>query len=346
MTTVRLYSLVNKLGTSFDMLDPTHFLYGVDGIGALKDESFMRVGDRYTRVNKQNAQRTITGKVAFMGDNPYEDYFSFIDFFKGDKVTLEYVPAGHLLMEYGSHLGKQLSAIMMAKQRNVKTVQGAQGRRYKIDCYLKKISKGEINQYGFLNCEIELICVTPWYRDFYVNIHTGPSLHTETKEYALVPRKGLVPSESLVPDTYLKPITTYGPPEIEYIDVDTDMECPCEIAIFGPALTPMWECVDNHDGGYSSNNVGRMSRGFELKSGEMLKISNMEDPFIVRKYKYESELHKWVFIQDCYQDVDFDYNPFCTLKRGTAFFYFTDERSTNQFGLNGQVSTKIYYEAV
>ena len=145
---MRTFTLVNGDSESCSVTEQQLFLHDVDGLGFERKNTYRQVGDRFVRVNSQPQQKSLTGKVALLGADPYQSYFNFVQFIQKEPLVLYYTPN---------------------PDGDPATNPAAYTYRRNVD--VKKLTKSELEHAGYLNCSIELTYLTPWYR--YVAISNG-----------------------------------------------------------------------------------------------------------------------------------------------------------------------------
>ena len=164
---VRKFSLINSNKETCDfMLDEdeesliSNFLHSPTGLGINRNDSFLRLGDKFIRTNKQISQPAPSGSIAFIGNSNnevYQKYHSFVKFISKEPLKLIYKP------------------------ENI---------NYTMDVVVSNLEKSEINEQGYLDCSIRFSGLTPWYKMVKLDYKDGSGL---------VPSESLHPSGSLVP---------------------------------------------------------------------------------------------------------------------------------------------------
>jgi hypothetical protein len=144
----RTFRLVNGNGASYDITSKQTFFHEPNGLGFGKNNSYHQVGSRYIRVDSQPDQITVQGKIAFLGDDPYNDYFKFVSFCQIEPLYLFYTPDPD-------------------KDSAVST----SGRTYMLPVTVSRIDKSEIEKEGYLDCSITFEAMSPWIR--YLELDNG-----------------------------------------------------------------------------------------------------------------------------------------------------------------------------
>lgn len=136
----RSFKLVNGNGETQDITSKTVFFHEPTGLGFTKSNSYYRVGSRYILVDSYPEQIKISGKVALVGDNPYESYFNFVRFCELTPLYLLYTPSPESGEEHYS------------------------GRIYRLPVLLTAIEKTELEQQGYLDVSVTFDALSPWFR--------------------------------------------------------------------------------------------------------------------------------------------------------------------------------------
>lgn len=137
---MRTFTLVNGNNESCDITDRSLFFHDPTGLGFERDTKFRQVGERFVVINKKPKQKSIGGKVALIGEDPYLTYFNFIQFLSQEPLTLFYTP------------------------NNAAASGSASGVTYRRKVVVKKVDKTEMEHAGYLDCSIEMVPLEPWYR--------------------------------------------------------------------------------------------------------------------------------------------------------------------------------------
>lgn len=144
---MRTFALANSAGEYCDITDKKLFFHDVSGLGFSRNSTFRQVGDRWVQVNKKAKQGSISGKVAFLSDDPYFSYFNFVQFISKEPL------------------------IIMYKPNDTASSNSVSGITYRRSVTIRKLDKDEINHDGYLDCSIEFDSLGPWYK--YVAISNG-----------------------------------------------------------------------------------------------------------------------------------------------------------------------------
>ena len=136
----RTFKLINSNGETLDITSKTVFFHEPKGLGFTKTNSYYRIGSRYIMVDSYPEQIKISGKVALVGENPYESYFNFIKFCELTPLYLLYTPRPDAGEEYYS------------------------GRVYRLPVVLSAVEKTELELQGHLDVSVTFEALSPWFR--------------------------------------------------------------------------------------------------------------------------------------------------------------------------------------
>lgn len=182
---------------------------------------------------------------------------------------------------------------------------------YNIDCIVTALDKSEIEGKG-LSCKIELSALSPYYRTFLMTSDNT----SEGKRYAYS-----------FPYRY----ASIGAGSVA-LDVDTNMDSPTKIYIYGPAKNPVWT--------YYLDNVvrGRGLCNIDLRAGRVLAIDTTQVPYSITEQDTLGNI-----IYDRYGDADLETERFIFMKKGrNRITVSQDEISIPRI----KVEARLYYETV
>lgn len=83
-------TLINEAGKTLDLLDERHLIAEASSLGFNINAEFINSGANFVPIISNFAQTPVSGTIYFKGENPYNDYFDFINFCSGQKLILEY----------------------------------------------------------------------------------------------------------------------------------------------------------------------------------------------------------------------------------------------------------------
>lgn len=129
---MRKFYLQKETGERIGLNNESGILFtDPSGLGLEFDNSFNDLEEGFFNlIAKKHTQKIITGKINFVS-SPYETYTKFINWcMSAKKLRFIYSPSG---------------------------------REYYIDAEISSLSKGELNKYGILQCQIDIRYLSPWF---------------------------------------------------------------------------------------------------------------------------------------------------------------------------------------
>ena len=280
---VRRFKLINSENETYDFMLKSHFLHSPSGLGFNRKDTFLNLGDNFVRVNQKSNQAAPSGKIAFIDDGNYdiyEQYHDFALFISKEPLKLKYSPYGI---------------------------------EYTMDVVVKKLSKSEINQQGYLDCDIEFGSLTPWYKMVTIDYSDGAGL---------VPREDLYPSGSLTPRSPTQSIV------VDYHNEGTLM-AKSKLKIYGPtpANDPYFRWGFGEGSGDKTGEVYCGANG--LNSNQVLIIDCISIPYKIyrtsRANVNTTDPSKQV---DMYDKSNFETERFVTFNPGTDNVFILDNPSS------------------
>ena len=288
---MRTFTLVNGAGELCNITDKQLFFHDPKGLGFERKLTYRQVGDRFVRVNKRVSQKDITGKVALFGDDPYLSYFNFTQFINKEPLILLYTPND---------------------QASDTTAPGTQYRR-NVD--VKKIDKSELTKQGYLDCDITLTPLTPWYK--YMAISNGNVDLDEVLHWGVT--WGI----------------DWGPlNEFERgIKSNAVMPSPTRLTIYGPVTNPSWRHYVNGQL-YSTGKVNAT-----IDTNEYLLVDCTSDPYLIQKRSAVNDS----LLLDLYESSDFTTKRFVEIQNGTNTVAVSGDNTADPLV---KLEAYIYYESV
>ena len=298
MNTPRQFSLMNGNGEELNLLTSSIFLYEPEGLGYSRNDEYRRVGNRWVLVSAGFSQNPISGKLCFFTEDPYTQYLDFIKF-------------------------TQIAPLVLLYRPNPLTT-----NVYRRLVRISKLDKGEINQLGYLECEINFLPLAPWYRPYKDSTNTtwwaegpnGNSWHwVMSGDQNSIKWSG---SFAGVTSTIAK------------IESDSRMDSPCRIKIYGPMTNPSYvHYVDD-----KAITHGKILT--TIPAGQYLMVDNTEDPYKIVLCDMATD----EIVSNQYQNSDFTTGRFVSLQYGVNSIRFDGDHvnDTNMLSIEGM----IYYESV
>ncbi len=301
MRTPRHFTLINGRGDSLDITTSSSFFYEPEGLGLERDETYRQIGDRWVLVNSKPRQNKISGKVGLFGEDPYQAYFSLVQFTNNPPLTLIYQP------NPAADPKKTYSGV--AYRRSVR---------------ISRISKTEINEHGYLEITIELMCMTPWYKPVSA-LGEGDEESSETASNKF--------KWNIVWNVNGNAVKFGGDQDLTTgVYSDSYSDSPCRLVIWGPTVNPYWRHYVNG----VLYETGKVN--VTVNSDQYLLVDNTGDPYEIAVYNDRDE-----FIQNAYQNSDFSTERFLSLQHGSNVIRVTDDDNRT---VSIKAEALIYYESV
>lgn len=304
---MRYFKLENSAGEILDITTEQLLFHDISGIGFEESNDFTAIG-RVWKLNKSEYQQApVSGTMCFVGTDKktsytqYREFYSFID---STPLQLLYYPNGLNTTEY---------------RKRVR---------------VSKLEKSEINEYGVLDCDIEFIPYTPWYKIVRDIIDPGGE---QSSNGGWIWDRGNKWRDSLDVDysTYHYKFNGSYRRTIRIIS-DTNGSGPIKLSIHGPLTNPTWtQYVDGElvsTGGLIENSP------VTIDTNEILTIDNTSGTYSMTVYNSETGIERNV-----YEYRDFNKQCFFTLKQGVNEIVInTDNNDAVQIEAEGH----IYYATV
>lgn len=304
---MRYFKLENAEGNVLDITTEEFLFHDIDGIGFEEDNDFVAIG-RVWKLNKSSYQQgAITGSMCFHSVNtksPYLLYREFCTFINETPLILLYYPGG-------------LNTTVYRKRVRV-----------------SKLEKSEINEYGVLDCSINFISYTPWYK---VTADTIIPIEDTTATGGWIWDRGNKWRDSLDVDysTYHYKFNSSYRRTLKLF-VDLNGEGPVKLTLHGPLTNPSWtQYVDGKfvaSGGLAENSP------LSIDANEFLRIDNTEGVYSLTVFNTVTGIERNV-----YEYRDFNKQCFFTLKQGMNEIVIN---SSNNDAVKLEAEGHIYYATV
>lgn len=304
---MRYFKLENSAGEILDITTQQLFFHNIGGIGFEEKNDFTAVG-RVWKLNKSDYQQgTVSGTMCFVGTEdktPYTQYREFYSFIDSTPLQLLYYPNGLNTTEY---------------RKRVR---------------VSKLEKSELNEYGVLDCNIEFISYTPWYKIVRDLIEPGSGV---VSGGGWIWDRGSKWRDSLDVDysTYHYKFNGSYRRTVRFIS-DADGNGPVKLSIHGPLVNPTWtQYVDGElvsTGGLIENSP------VTIDTNEILTIDNTSGAYSMTVYNSETGIERNV-----YEYRDFNKPCFFTLKLGVNEIVIN---SDNNDAVQIEAEGHIYYATV
>lgn len=304
---MRYFKLENSDGVVLDITTTTFLFHDIEGLGFEEENDFVGIGRVWKLYKSDYRQAPVSGKLCIIGNDdktPYTLYREFTSFADKAPLTLLYYPNGLNTYEY-------------KKQVRV-----------------SKIEKTELNQYGVLDCPIEFMPYTPWYK---------------IVEYKIIPQGNVTNYDGWIWDRgnlwrnsedvdYSTYHYKFGGSLRRTIRFNSDIngEGPVKLSIYGPLVNPTWTHYVN---GVLESTGGLIHDApVVIGSEDVLIIDNTKGAYEIIIRDLTTGLER-----NIYQYRDFNKDCFFTLKQGlNEIVINTDNNDTLRIEAEGH----IYYATV
>lgn len=283
----RYFTLINGNGETCNITSHDPFFHDPKGLGFTKEEKFRNVGDRFVLITSKNKQQVISGDVAFTGSNPYESYFSFIQFIQILPLTLTYTP-----------------------RPNADPNRYASGVTYKRNVRVTSVSKSEINKQGYLDVAINMTCLSPWFKT--ITIAQDPNgANADSNSFIWNVSSTWENGDS-------GEAIVFGSDSMlnKGITSDSNNDSPCRLYIVGPVTNPYWRHYVNGIL-YETGQVN-----VTLTEGQYLLVDNTTDPYEISVYTTEG-----TYVSNAYPYSDFTTKRFVNVQYGSNIIRVSDDEN-------------------
>ena len=306
---MRYFKLENSDGELLD-ITTTHLLFhDIEGIGFEEENTFVPIGRVWNLQKSDYRQTPVTGKLCFVedevtGKTPYMAYKEFGAFIDKTPLILLYYPNG-------------LNATEYRKQVRV-----------------SKIEKSELNEYGVLDCPIDFIPYTPWYK---ITADEIVPIDGSTADSGWIWDRGNRWRDSFNVDysTYHYKFNSSYRRTLKLL-VGLNGEGPIRLVLYGPLTNPSWtQYVDGKliaSGGLAENSP------LNIDVNECLRIDNTGGSYSLTVFNTVTGIER-----DVYEYRDFNKQCFFTLKQGVNEIVIN---SSNNDAVRLEAEGHIYYATV
>lgn len=304
---MRYFKLENSAGEILDITTEQLLFHDISGIGFEEDNDFTAIG-RVWKLNKSDYQQTpVSGTMCFVGTDkktPYTQYREFYRFIDSTPLQLLYYPNGLNTTEY---------------RKRVR---------------VSKLDKSEINEYGVLDCDIEFIPYTPWYKIVRDAIDPGGE---QSANGGWIWDRGNRWRDSLDVDysTYHYRFSNTYRRTIRF-NTQVNGEGPVRLELHGPLTNPTW--THYVDGKLEASGGLVEGSPVTIDANEYLIVDNTSGTYVLAVYNVETGLTRNV-----YQYRDFNKLCFFTLKQGLNEIVIN---SDNNDAVQIEAEGHVYYATV
>lgn len=251
---MRSFKVINNYGQAYDLMDKSHFLHGVSGLGFTDNTYLLRVGSIKKALTEDVFPQEPKGEIFFPEPNSYEKYHEFAGFLRNTPLQLIYDPYGV---------------------------------EYTLPVRVQKIDKTEIlTGHVGLACQVVFAPLEPYYVKKY-EINDGSIADGKVYNYSY-------------DYTYTNTVA-----QTVVFDVDSHLDSPTQIIIYGPVENPRWtHYVNNRLTASGQVNVN-------IPSGHKLIVDCTQVPFSIVEIENDG-----TFVANRYQQSDFSTDRFIFLQFG------------------------------
>lgn len=303
---MRYFKLENADGEVLDITTEEFLFHDISGIGFEEDNDFVAIG-RVWKLNRSSYQQgVVSGTMCFHSidaKSPYVLYKEFYTFINKAPLVLLYYPKGLNTMEY---------------RKRVR---------------VSKLDKSEITELGVLECDIDFVSYTPWYKIVRNEINPGEELSNG----GWIWDRGNKWRDSL-DESYSSYHYLFNKEYNRTIRFDSEINGngPVKLTIHGPITNPSWTHYVNGKVESYGGFVG--GSPLTIEANESLTIDNTEGSYSMTVYNRETGVTRNV-----YQYRDFNKQCFFTLKQGLNEIVIN---STNNDAIRIEAEGHIYYATV
>lgn len=307
---MRYIKLKNSAGAEYDITSKNALFHDIQGLGFSEDGQYKAIGDVWVLNSVSNQQSPISGDICFgyEGD-PYGTFNIFANFIRETPLTFLYFP------------------------------KGLTGKCYRKRVRVSSLEKGELNEYGVLDCPVEFLPQTPWYEEV--------SRETKASEVD-VDTPGWVwggTSPTSLPLVFepssdvTKRRARFRGEYIKFVQLEsyTSKKNPVRLTLYGPLSNPFWSHYVN--GKLVSSGGFAASQNVSVGEHEMLVIDNTDGKYSIKIYREDSD----ELLRDVYRLRNFNLPCFFYMQSGSnQFVISSSDGRVNKIKAEGHV----YYDTV
>ena len=307
---MRYIKLKNSAGAEYDITSKNALFHDIQGLGFSEDGQYKAIGDVWVLNSVSNQQSPISGDICFgyEGD-PYGTFNTFANFIRETPLTFLYFP------------------------------KGLTGKCYRKRVRVSSLEKGELNEYGVLDCPVEFLPQTPWYTEVSqetsaseVDVDTPGWVWGGTSPTSLPlvfePSSDVTKRRARFRGEYIKFVQ---------LESDTSKKNPVKLTLYGPLVNPFWTHYVN--GALIASGGFVASQDVSIGENEMLVIDNTDGKYSIKVYRKNST----EVLRDIYRLRNFNLPCFFYMQKGSnQFVISSSDGRVNQIKAEGHV----YYDTV
>ena len=307
---MRYIKLKNSAGAEYDITSKNALFHDIQGLGFSEDGQYKAIGDVWVLNSVSSQQSPISGDICFgYEEDPYGTFNTFANFIRETPLTFLYFP------------------------------KGLTGKCYRKRVRVSSLEKGELNEYGVLDCPVEFLPQTPWYEEV--------SRETKASEVD-VDTPGWVwggTSPTSLPLVFepssdvTKRRAKFRGECIKFVQLEsyTSKKNPVRLTLYGPLSNPFWSHYVN--GKLVSSGGFAASQNVSVGEHEMLVIDNTDGKYSIKIYREDSD----ELLRDVYRLRNFNLPCFFYMQSGSnQFVISSSDGRVNKIKAEGHV----YYDTV
>lgn len=307
---MRYIKLKNSAGAEYNITSKNALFHDIQGLGFSEDGQYKAIGDVWVLNSVSSQQSPISGDICFgYEEDPYGTFNTFANFIREAPLTFLYFP------------------------------KGLTGKCYRKRVRVSSLEKGELNEYGVLDCPVEFLPQTPWYEE--VSIETSASEKdvntpgwvwggTSPTSLPLVfePSSDVTKRRARFRGEYIKSVK---------VKSNTSKKNPVRLTLSGPLMNPFWSHYV--DGKLVSSGGFTASETVSVGENEELVIDNTDGKYSLKICRADTgEL-----LRDVYRLRNFNLPCFFYMQEGNnQFVISSSDGRVNQIKVEGHV----YYDTV
>lgn len=321
---MRYIKLKNSAGLEYDITTENALFHNIQGLGFSESGSYKAIGDVWVLNNVSDQQSPISGDICFgYKEDPYGTFNNFANFIRETPLTFLYFP------------------------------KGLSGKCYMKRVRVSSLEKGELNEYGVLDCPVEFLPQTPWYETKSAETNeNGTDVEkpgwvwggTSEESIPLVfyPEPKRDPSGQIItpiPDDPTKRRARFRGEYISSLQLksETSKKNPVRLTLDGPLTNPFWSHYVN--GKIKSTGGFVSSQTVSIAADEKLVIDNTDGTYSIKVFRKDTD----EFVRDVYRLRNFNLPCFFYMEKGNnQFVVSTSDGRINKIKVEGH----IYYDTV
>lgn len=307
---MRYIKLKNSAGLEYDITTENALFHNIQGLGFSESGSYKAIGDVWVLNNVSDQQSPISGDICFgYKEDPYGTFNNFANFIRETPLTFLYFP------------------------------KGLSGKCYMKRVRVSSLEKGELNEYGVLDCPVEFLPQTPWYetksaetKDIETDVEKPGWVWGGTSPTSLPlvfePSSDETKRRAKFRGEYISSLQLY---------CETSKKNPVRLTLYGPLTNPFWSHYV--DGKIKSTGGFVSSQTVNIAADEKLVIDNTDGIYSIKVFRKDTD----ELVRDVYRLRNFNLPCFFHMEKGNnQFVVSTSDGRINKIKVEGH----IYYGTV